>query len=116
MITLPDTYQLLHFETVDSTNEQAKRLAAQGVVQPHWILADAQSAGRGRRGRVWQSPKGNLMATVYQPGRIETKKAGQLSFVAGLALADTVSSLIGPDGAVSIKWPNDVLVDNKKVA
>ena len=64
-------------------------------IQPHWILADAQSAGRGRRGRVWQSPKGNLMTTVYQPGRIETEKAGQLSFVAGLALADTVSSLIG---------------------
>ena len=116
MITLPDTYQLLHFETLDSTNEEAKRLAAQGVVQPHWILADTQSAGRGRRGRVWQSPKGNLMTTVYQPGRIETEKAGQLSFVAGLALADTVSSLIGPDGAVSIKWPNDVLVGGAKIS
>lgn len=116
MITLPDTYKLLHFETLDSTNEEAKRLAAQGVVQPHWILADAQSAGRGRRGRVWQSPKGNLMTTVYQPGRIETERAGQLSFVAGLALADTVSSLIGPDGTVSIKWPNDVLVGGAKIS
>ena len=48
------------------------------------------------------------MTSVYLPGRIETVKAGQLSFVAGLALADTVASLIGPDGAVSIKWPNDI--------
>ncbi|MGB1118040.1 MAG: biotin--[acetyl-CoA-carboxylase] ligase [Parvibaculales bacterium] len=116
MITLPDTYQLLHFETVDSTNEEAKRLAAQSVMQPHWILADTQSAGRGRRGRAWQSPKGNLMTTIYLPGRIETVKAGQLSFVAGLALADTVASLIGPDGAVSIKWPNDVLVGGAKIS
>ena len=69
MITLPDTYQLVHFETVDSTNEEAKRLAAQRVMQPHWILADTQSAGRGRRGRAWQSPKGNLMTSVYLPGR-----------------------------------------------
>ena len=85
MITLPDTYQLLHFETLDSTNEEAKRLAAQGVVQPHWILADAQSAGRGRRGWAvadWKSDDHRLSA-----GRIETEKAGQLSFVAGLALA-----------------------------
>ena len=116
MITLPDTYQLLHFETLDSTNEEAKRLAAQSVMQPHWILADTQSAGRGRRGRAWQSPKGNLMTTIYLPGRIETVKAGQLSFVAGLALADTVASLIGPDGAVSIKWPNDVLVGGAKIS
>ena len=116
MIALPEIYQLVHFETVDSTNEEAKRLGAQKVVQPHWILADAQTAGRGRRGRTWQSPKGNLMTSVYLPGRIETVKAGQLSFVAGLALADTVASLIGPDGAVSIKWPNDVLVDGAKIS
>lgn len=116
MIALPDTYKLLHLETVDSTNEEAKRLGAQGVMQPHWILADVQSAGRGRRGRVWQSPKGNLMTTVYLPGRIEIVKAGQLSFVAGLALADMVSTLIGSAGAVSIKWPNDVLVGGAKIS
>ena len=56
------------------------------------------------------------MTTVYLPGRVETVKAGQLSFVAGLALADTVSSLIGPEGAVSIKWPNDVLVGGAKIS
>ena len=72
MITLPDTYQLLHFETVDSTNEEAKRLAAQGVVQPHWILADAQSAGRGRRGRVG-SRQGKPYDHGYLPGRVETE-------------------------------------------
>ena len=93
MIALPESYQLVHLETVDSTNEEAKRLGAQKVVQPHWILADTQTAGRGRRGRTWQSPEGNLMTSVYLPGRIETVKAGQLSFVAGLALADTVASL-----------------------
>jgi len=116
VIALPNPYQLLHLETVDSTNEEAKRMAARGELQPHWIVADAQTAGRGRRGRAWQSPKGNLMTTVYLPSRIETVKAGQLSFVAGLALAETVDTLVGADVSVAIKWPNDVLVGGAKIS
>jgi BirA family biotin operon repressor/biotin-[acetyl-CoA-carboxylase] ligase len=113
---LPETYELLHLETVDSTNEQARRLADQGVRVPHWIVADHQTAGRGRRGRVWDSPNGNLMTTLYLPVSLSPEEAGQLSFVAGLALQQTVAGYIGDAGAVSLKWPNDVLIDGAKVS
>jgi BirA family biotin operon repressor/biotin-[acetyl-CoA-carboxylase] ligase len=103
---------------VDSTNEEARRMAAQNSLRPTWIVADVQTAGRGRRGRVWDSPTGNLMTTLYLPGAPEPKQAGQLAFVAGLALEATVRHFIGapsPERArVSLKWPNDVLIDGKK--
>jgi BirA family biotin operon repressor/biotin-[acetyl-CoA-carboxylase] ligase len=113
---LPETYELLHLETVDSTNEQARRLADQGIRVPHWIVADQQTAGRGRRGRVWDSPNGNLMTTLYLPVSLSPEEAGQLSFVAGLALQQTVAAYIGDGATVSVKWPNDVLIDGAKVS
>ena len=78
--------------------------------------ADSQTAGRGRRGRAWQSPVGNLMTTLYLPISFDAVKAGQLAFVAGLALERTVSALIGERAQASLKWPNDVLVDGKKAS
>lgn len=114
-MVLPVGYQLLHLAQVDSTNEQAARMAADGVSQPHWIIADEQTAGRGRRGRHWVSPKGNLMTTLYLPIDGKMDDAGNLSFVAGLALAETVSQLVGSH-KVTLKWPNDVLVDGAKIS
>ena len=120
MISLPDGYHWLHLPEVDSTNEEARRMAAQNSLRPTWIVADVQTAGRGRRGRVWDSPTGNLMTTLYLPGAPEPKQAGQLAFVAGLALEATVRHFIGapsPERArVSLKWPNDVLIDGKKAS
>ena len=91
-------------------------MAAAHETVPTWILADSQTAGRGRRGRAWQSPVGNLMTTLYLPISFDAVKAGQLAFVAGLALERTVSELIGERAQASLKWPNDVLVDGKKAS
>lgn len=117
MTTLPDGYLLRHLEQVDSTNDEARRMAEQGVAAPHWIVADVQTAGRGRRGRAWASPSGNLMTTLYLPGaQLQPSEAGQLAFVAGLALESTVRQFVGARAAVSLKWPNDVLIDGKKAS
>ena len=116
MSNLPKGYQLRHLAEVDSTNEEARRMAAAHGTVPTWILADSQTAGRGRRGRAWQSPVGNLMTTLYLPISFDAVKAGQLAFVAGLALERTVSALIGERAQASLKWPNDVLVDGKKAS
>jgi len=113
---LPKGYHLRHLAEVDSTNEEARRMAAAHETVPTWILADSQTAGRGRRGRAWQSPPGNLMTTLYLPIGFDAVKAGQLAFVAGLALERTVSALIGSHAETSLKWPNDVLIDGKKAS
>ena len=116
MSNLPKGYQLRHLAEVDSTNEEARRMAAAHETVPTWIMADKQTAGRGRRGRVWQSPSGNLMTTLYLPIGFDAVKAGQLAFVAGLALERTVSTLLGSAAQASLKWPNDVLIDGKKAS
>ena len=105
-----------HLEEVDSTNEEARRMAAAHETIPTWIIADRQTAGRGRRGRAWQSPIGNLMTTLYLPLSFDAVKAGQLAFVAGLALERTVSEFIGTRAEAGLKWPNDVLIDGKKAS
>ncbi len=91
-------------------------MAATRETVPTWIVADRQTAGRGRRGRAWRSPVGNLMTTLYLPIGFDAVKAGQLAFVAGLALERTVRAFIGSHATVSLKWPNDVLVDGKKAS
>lgn len=116
MTGLPKGYLLRHLAEVDSTNEEARRMAAEHETIPTWIVADRQTAGRGRRGRAWQSQIGNLMTTLYLPVGFDAVKAGQLAFVAGLALERTVSTLIGATGATSLKWPNDVLIEGKKAS
>jgi BirA family biotin operon repressor/biotin-[acetyl-CoA-carboxylase] ligase len=101
-----------HYDSLDSTNEEAKRLARQGEHGPLWIVAREQSAGRGRRGRVWVSDDGNLFATLL----LEAPANGpELCFVAGLAVADAVAAL-APAEAVALKWPNDLLLAGKKLA
>ena len=116
MISLPNGYHLHHLPQVDSTNEEARRMALENSLMPTWIIADVQTAGRGRRGRAWDSPSGNLMTTLYLPHAPEPKQAGQLAFVAGLALETTVRHFIGEGASVSLKWPNDVLIDGKKAS
>ena len=70
MTTWPSGYGLIEFDEIDSTNEEARRLAAKGERGPVWIVAGKQTAGRGRRGRKWESPVGNLAATLLlNPGK-----------------------------------------------
>ncbi|WP_440959722.1 biotin--[acetyl-CoA-carboxylase] ligase [Oceanicaulis sp. LC35] len=104
-----------YFETLDSTNEEAKRQALAGATGPLWIVARRQSAGRGRRGRPWASDIGNLFTTGLYRLDCDPARAAQLSFAAALAVGDLCASVIGPE-AVTLKWPNDVLVHGHKVS
>lgn len=102
-------------DEADSTNAEAMRRAATATA-PQWIMARRQTAGRGRRGRAWDSGAGNLAATLLllQPG--PAAAAAQYSFVAALALADALALAAGPSAGLALKWPNDVLLNGGKVA
>ncbi len=115
MISWPQGYSKRIHAELDSTNEEARRLAEAGEVGPAWIMAERQSAGRGRRGRAWHSPEGNLAATLLLRPDASQAATGQLSFAAALAVADMVAHF-APNAAIAVKWPNDVLADGKKLA
>ncbi|MGQ0742343.1 MAG: biotin--[acetyl-CoA-carboxylase] ligase [Alphaproteobacteria bacterium] len=102
-------------ERIDSTNEEAKRLAESGEQGPLWIAAHEQTAGRGRRGRVWISRPGNLFASVLLRPARPPDECAQLSFAAALAAGETVAAYV-PDARTTLKWPNDVLLDGRKIA
>jgi BirA family transcriptional regulator, biotin operon repressor / biotin---[acetyl-CoA-carboxylase] ligase len=109
---LPDGWTLVALETVASTNDEAGRLAEAGAAEGTVVWARTQTGGRGRRGRHWASPVGNLYcSTVLRPD-CPAPRAAELGFVAALAVADMI-----PAGrAVRVKWPNDVMVDGGKIA
>jgi BirA family biotin operon repressor/biotin-[acetyl-CoA-carboxylase] ligase len=111
----PAGYLLRHLEEIDSTNEEGRRLALAGADTPLWILADRQTRGRGRRGREWQAPRGNLTVTLLLRPNKPLAQCAQLSFVAALATAGMVANY-APSATVNLKWPNDVLVEGRKVA
>lgn len=115
--TLPAGYRALAFERLDSTNAEAMRRAAAGEPAGLWVWSLIQSEGRGRAGRGWDSPAGNLHASVLLRPRCNVETALQLAFVAGLTVHDLVRALL-PEGAPrpSLKWPNDVLIDDRKVS
>ena len=113
---LPPAYRLVRHDTVDSTNEEAKRLARAGAEEGTLVWALEQTAGRGRRGHTWASPRGNLYASlILRPG-CAAGRAAQLGFVAALAVSDTLGSTCKRREAVSHKWPNDVLIHGRKIA
>ena len=111
----PQGYALARHAEIDSTNSEARRLADAGERGPVWIMAERQTAGRGRRGRSWETLSGNLAATLLLRPENTPGPVGQLSFAAALAVAD-VAVHVAPDAAITVKWPNDVLVDGKKTA
>jgi BirA family biotin operon repressor/biotin-[acetyl-CoA-carboxylase] ligase len=108
----PQGHRLIRHGEIDSTNSEARRLAQGGETGPVWITADRQTAGRGRRGRVWDSGSGNLAATLLLRPPADF---AQLSFAAALAVADTVAHF-APATPIAVKWPNDVLADGRKLA
>ncbi|MFN6976931.1 MAG: biotin--[acetyl-CoA-carboxylase] ligase [Gemmobacter sp.] len=100
---------------VDSTNAEAARRAAEGA-GPTWILAGFQTDGRGRRGRAWVSPRGNFHATLLDRPTGPPDRVALLSFAAALALREALATLTGSGAALTLKWPNDVLLNGGKVA
>lgn len=107
--------RFIHKVETRSTNIDAHDLARTGDLGPLWIRADVQSAGTGRRGREWVSKTGNLYASGLFPAASEVSKTAQLSFVAALAVFDTIKTY-APNANARLKWPNDVLVDDSKIS
>lgn len=105
----------IRYDELDSTNSEARRLGEAGESGPLWISAATQTAGRGRRGRVWDSGQGNLAATLLLRPERPASVTGQLSFVAALAAAE-MAVHFAPCAAIGVKWPNDVLAEGKKLA
>lgn len=110
----PDPYRLLIRQSVTSTNDEVKVFAESGAVDGLVILAERQTAGRGRRGAAWVSPAGDSLAFSILVRMTEPKVLWpRLALAAGLAVAEALESL---DVLAGVKWPNDVWVGGKKVA
>ncbi len=114
LTTLGD--QLLNFDTLDSTMEEARRRFDPSRTTRLWIVAGEQQTGRGRQGRQWQSPQGNLHLTLLMPTQTPVRDQPKLGFVAGVALARAVETLLPAMAAIRLKWPNDLLLDDAKVS
>ncbi len=111
----PQNWRVAVHDSIDSTMDEARRMAAAGERECFAILALEQTKGRGRRERHWVSPRGNLMATLFFSPHVDAARAATLSFAAGLAVADMIDAAARKKVA-SLKWPNDVLIDGAKVA
>jgi BirA family biotin operon repressor/biotin-[acetyl-CoA-carboxylase] ligase len=104
-----------HFDSIDSTNRHAMELARRGAAEGEVVVAEAQTAGRGRLGRSFFSPKGlSFYGSIILRPEIAPPRAPQITLVAGLAVADTVEKHAG--SRPGLKWPNDVRLGPRKVA
>ena len=103
------------YAELDSTNAEATRRAEAGATGPLWIVAGRQTAGRGRRGRAWSTHPKNLSATLLIRSDRTPANASLVSFVTALAVSDVALAYV-PAGVVSVKWPNDLLLDGRKAA
>lgn len=112
-IKLNQPIQILHYDTIDSTNTEARRLFDQGERGPIWIVADEQKAGKGRLGRQWHSEPGNLYSTLLFSCAVPQAKLAQISFVAALAVHDVATTFI-KNTPITLKWPNDCLIGGAK--
>ncbi len=108
-------FQVLAFEEIDSTNAEARRRAEVGEPGPLWITAARQTAGRGRRGRSWETGAGNLAATLLITLDKSPSDASLSAFVTALAVSDLAIDYV-PEALVKLKWPNDVMIDGRKVS
>ena len=101
------------FETLGSTNEQLARMAEDGAPEYTAVLAECQTLGRGRAGRDWWSPKGNLYLSVLLRPAVHASRLPRTSILASLALFRAIGDR---SGTISLKWPNDLLLGGRKVA
>ena len=107
-------WRVERYGVLDSTSEEAKRRALAGDPGRLWILADRQTAGRGRHGRDWLSPIGNFYGSALLIAPCATADAPQLGFVAGVAARTAIADFGA--GRVGLKWPNDLVADGAKLA
>ena len=106
--------EILYFDSIDSTNTKAQELAEKGYPSGTLVVADKQIAGKGRRGRNWESPSGcGIFMTLMLKPDINPNNASMLTLVSALAVAKALADITGKDA--KIKWPNDIVIDGRKV-
>lgn len=115
-LRLPPGYDLVALEQIGSTNDEARRLALAGAEDGTLVWAREQVTGRGRRGRNWTSPPGNLYTSLILRPDCTPGEAVQLGMVAAVAIGDALGTLLPPMSEVRFKWPNDILVHDRKIA
>ncbi|KJV68644.1 biotin--[acetyl-CoA-carboxylase] ligase [Candidatus Neoehrlichia procyonis] len=112
---IPDGYYIYHYDILYSTNEEAIILAERGAHDGTVIISDEQIAGTGKYGRKWHSPKGNFYCSIVITQNIEL---APLQFITSIAIEKTLNQVLNqkicPD--ISYKWPNDILVNKKKIS
>jgi BirA family biotin operon repressor/biotin-[acetyl-CoA-carboxylase] ligase len=115
-VAMPAGWTLAAFDALDSTNDEAMHRAEDGAAEGTVVWGRQQLAGRGRRGRNWQSPPGNMYASVIVRPDCPPDQAAQLSFVAAIAVGEVAATLMAAGHSITYKWPNDVQVDGAKIA
>jgi len=105
--------QLYRFDSLTSTNDHLKEIAEEGAPEWSCVIAKQQTSGRGRNGKGWFSPPGNLYMSVLLRPRMESESLQRIPLIASLALIRTVGS---NEKRVTLKWPNDVMLDGRKLA
>ena len=114
--SLPPAYNLVALERTESTNDWARKLAGEGAEDGTLVWALEQTKGRGRQGRNWASPPGNLYCSLVLRPDCAPADAPQLSFLAALAVGGALGGLVPPLTDLRYKWPNDVLLNGRKAA
>ncbi len=112
----PAGWRMRVHESLPSTSDPLLRLAAAGEPERIAILARRQTAGRGRDGRPWDSPAGNLFISLLLRPDGPAREAGQWALLAAVALHDALAPHVPPGAALAVKWPNDLLLDGAKLA
>ena len=107
-------YRIESYNALASTNDEAMRRGREGDPGKLWITASEQSAGRGRLGRSWVSPRGNLHASLLLIDPASAQHLPQFGFVCGVAIAQALSEIAGD--RIRLKWPNDALLDGAKLS
>ncbi|PKR90985.1 biotin--[acetyl-CoA-carboxylase] ligase [Pleomorphomonas diazotrophica] len=116
-LVCPAGYTAVHLDDVGSTNAEAFERARQGAASGLWVVARRQTAGRGRRGRVWTSEPGNLYSSLMLRDPMAEARLGELPLVVALAVHDAVAAALPPlaRADLAIKWPNDILYAGAKL-
>ena len=113
---MSEQFTVWHHDKIGSTNDEARRLAHEGAPHGTVVHADEQTAGRGRLAHTWFSPAGNLYLSILLRTGQPAARTPELSFLAALAVADTVEALLPRQTRAMLKWPNDVLINGAKIA
>jgi BirA family transcriptional regulator, biotin operon repressor / biotin---[acetyl-CoA-carboxylase] ligase len=109
-------FTILHYDSIGSTNDELRRLAAEGAVAGTVVHADEQTSGRGRMARNWFSPPGNLYMSILLRTGVPAQRSAELGFLTAVAVAETVRALVPAKVPVALKWPNDVLATEAKIS